>query len=217
MNEEPQLENFNSRVEKAFSPKQSSELPKEYLARIQETLDRIEDHLRNATSWLIILTVAFESFSRAIISEVSLGPFKINDLSIIHKAIPVLVAYYFFDLSSLIDRRSRLRVLHKAILDHINKSISENKLDKYLIPRFNLIFYTLDYQNNKPLEKLQTFLAKSVAIFVLVILPITFESYAYYRLFTHYGFYDFVSWASIVITFILLLQGYTIYLFDIDR
>jgi hypothetical protein len=72
--------------------------------------------------------------SRAAISEVSLGPFKISDFSMIFKFLPAVIAYSYYEMASILMMRKLLSETFHMVMRNIHKPVYDNDLDYYLLP-----------------------------------------------------------------------------------
>lgn len=200
---------LEERVEKAFKEEKTKEFLKDYLESIQHAIQHADDRNRSSALTFILLMIAFEFFSQAIISEVSFGPFKFSNVEIIHKLLPILVTYYFFDFTIHFHNRAILRKLFRAIVHKNYRGLTENNLEKYLITFSNAVTFIPD-SSDGVLNAIQSLLAFLLIGMVYYLLPITFVIFSFMRLFTQYSISDFFVWISLFVSGIFMIQSYMV-------
>jgi len=103
---------LRTRLEDMFSDSAVKEDAKEYLAQVRINLSDTEQRFQKLLIRLAFLAVAFVFVSRSGITEFTIGPLKIKDLSVIQKFLPAILAYTYYELSASITMRRLLREVH---------------------------------------------------------------------------------------------------------
>ena len=83
---------------------------------------------------LFFIMIIFELLNKAVIQEITLGPIKITDITIIQKLIPVIVAYIYYEQMSYFIMRGFYIELHNVIILENYKSIVDNNLENFFFP-----------------------------------------------------------------------------------
>lgn len=83
---------------------------------------------------LFFIMIIFELLNKAVIQEITLGPIKITDITIIQKLIPVIVAYIYYEQMSYFIMRRFYIELHNVIILENYKSIVDNNLENFFFP-----------------------------------------------------------------------------------
>ena len=112
------------RVVLPFSKTDCQDFAKNYLDKLYSNWKIAADKQGRAMTTILLLILAFELITRAVISEVSLGPFKLTDLSIIHKLLPAFLAYYYFEFRSWGTKRLEISDIYYEIIETCYPSIS---------------------------------------------------------------------------------------------
>jgi hypothetical protein len=205
---------ISERVEEVLSDSNTHEYIKDYVAALLDNLQRTEARFQKLTLQLFFLFAAFELLARAVIGEVSLGPFKITDFSLIQKLLPVVIAYTYYEHSAAITMRRFLTETHSNIIKTLHRTFYDNDLDYFLLPSSALRaeeILSKGAQNvGAKLINVLSYLPKAAMLFA----PFVFEAYAVYRLFHAFGLKDIIVWVSTVISMLFLLQGFLIALQD---
>jgi len=133
----------------------------------------------------VILIVIFELLLRAAISKASIGPFEISDLSLIRIAIPVAVAYNFYDLASLTYYILAFDTLYGNLMRVHYPLLAATRLDYFLSPRSPSLTGSDLFGHVSPnktfIGRVSDYLGLSVVVGF-----VAFEIYAYYVQFTRF-------------------------------
>lgn len=198
-------------VKDALSDDDVKEYVKEHFDTLYKNMKYSEDRFHRSFLILFFLFAVFVFIAEASITEVSLGPFKIKELTLIYRILPVVIAYYYYVLISLGCIRVLLCVTYEAIMENIYSPLFENKLHYYWTPLH--IFDVGSILGNVTegfLSRIINFLSRFFDL-IGVFLPLTFEIYAFYRCLTAFGLTDIVTWCVIVVSTLFLLQGLLFY------
>lgn len=204
------------RVKKALSDPETRNYAEEYLESVRANMQKTEDKSRRSFVILFVLLALFELLTRSAIAELTLGPFKLKDFSLIYKLLPVAIAYCYYEFLGLLTMRRLLRETHDVIMENIHKPIFENDLCYYLLPSSNLVAEEIITSATEGLwAKIIHNLSLPLFI-VLIFSPLVFEVYALHKCFVIYGVTDVLVWIVLFISLTLLLQGF-LFFFHISK
>ena len=203
------------RIDRTFEDEAVAKYGDEYLKVIQENRREVERVFRRTMLLLFLLLVAFILLTQASIREVSLGPFKLGDYTLLNILFPIAVAYTFSEVITLVIMRQNYQYVHDLVLWKLygNKLIDDG-LESFLSPPS---IYTSTDLVTTELEISERFGSRRVRIFAQVIrywtiplsvflfvAPVTFEIYAFYTIFTAYGATNILAWVSLAVSVYLL-------------
>ena len=162
---------------------------------------------------LLSFMFAFELLARSYVGEIVIGPFKINNLSLIIIFLPVVMAYFQCALLHLLVIRERTRMTIEAIFRTTHKEIEFHKLHWLLFkPSVLSSGEILSGVSELPNPAVITFLPYSVFA-ILTVGGFVFDFHAYYSCFLLFGMNTFSIWLSLLLTTMLLLQTVMAFLY----
>jgi hypothetical protein len=187
----------------------SHDSPKDYLKDLLENWRLSSTSAARTITASLVLAALFELLSRAAVRKVSVGPVEIGDLSLIQKALPVIIAYQFYDFMSLTEYTLSCALVHSRIMSRYYPAIEAARLDYFIVPRDPSILgsdlfadKSLGSTGNSLTGRLSTYLGFTVGFGIAV-----FEVYAYYRLFRQFHFSDLIVWITLTLTVFFVLYG----------
>jgi len=163
-----------------------------------------------------VVAFGMELFRQAILRDVTIGPFEVQDLSVFQKVLPVVAAYLIYALwvTALETMRPssflyRLHVLHRPRLESSNFATVGFPLAPPLlqgIPRWLRTRGALGFVSTVFLRVFS--LARLVVPWILV-------ATWYVELFRRFGFHDLTTWVSLLLAASFL--GYTVVILLLAR
>jgi hypothetical protein len=154
---------------------------------------------------IIFLAGVFELLVRATIAKASIGPFELNDLSLIRKLLPVLVAYFFFDLCATNLRRQELYIAAESLVEKLHPSVHSSRIHMLLVPRQPTVLGITMLAKSKISGLLYS--TSAIPGIIVAILPILFMVYAYIVQFREFGVKDILTWLTLVVSLFLIALG----------
>lgn len=117
---------LTDRVRTVFSIENNRSYGEEFLKEVRQNRREVTTGIGRVITSVLLLMAAFELLVRASIEKVSIGPLELGDLSLLRKALPVVIAYYFYDLVTKYSQdlvysnveNTMLEILHKDIVDY---------------------------------------------------------------------------------------------------
>jgi len=207
---------IRQRIDELFSAPSSHQDFKDYIVQVRTNLGSAEERLQKLFLRSLFLMVAFVLFSRAGISEFTLGPLKITDLSLVQKLIPAIMAYTYYELHAAATMRRLLREVHDELLNVLNETLAKKDLQFYLLPHSP--FVAEEIISRAPdcsLAPLVVNLSLPL-IASIIIAPLAFLVYAFMRCFAQFGFGDVLVWIVLIVSFLFSFQGFILF-FNCDR
>jgi hypothetical protein len=201
---------LSERFKQAFPPEATASFGNQYLEMLLQNLRETDKGIRYVTAAVIFLIFTFELFARAAVSEISLGPVKLSELSLIHRLLPALAAYFLFELVSLYDLRSRGAHVFYAGIAKFYPDVYATDLEAYLLPSSPTVFGDSRFLDSEhSTAKIQKFLNYVIAT-VLILGTLIFIASALYRLFGIFGRADPIVWISSVVSVVYAVQGFLV-------
>ena len=176
----------------------------EYAKEVRQNWRDICSSISRTIAFIVLSAGAFELLSRAAIATASIGPFEIKDLSLVQKLLPVMIAYFFYDLANLYYQHSQYLTVHELVVRVTHKDFQEADLDLYLEPRVTSMYHPawLRREYDRPLYYFTTL------IWLIGLFGITaFQIYAFYRNFRTFGFDDLLNYVSLAVAVLFMSFG----------
>jgi len=214
-------ETLPDRLTPLLEDETSREYMKGCLSELRSNMKDAQVEMRTLLISMLLLLALFELLARSAISEVTIGPVKVNDLSLVLKALPVLLAFTYNSVIAKMILIMLIRGMHRYIIKHIALKLFESDIDLFLFPPST--FYILNLLGPfVTLGVTPTFVIGSLFTLILflsvIFLPIGAEIYMFWVCFARLGLKDFMVWFSLVLSLILITQSfvYLILGFKID-
>ncbi|WP_407310025.1 hypothetical protein [Desulfosporosinus sp. SB140] len=176
-----------------------------YLGTLRDNLKVMEEKFNKNFIMVLALIAIFYLFSRSAISEASVGPFKVKDVSIIYLFIPILIAYKYYETNSILAMRRLSRVLHLEMIKQVNRPLFDNKLEYFLLPTSIFLSNEVSFESESN-------------ILIKIFLPLmelsiqlgfpAFEVYALYNVYCNFGTTSKSFWFVLVSSFVLMTLGF---------
>jgi hypothetical protein len=187
--------------------KDNSEYLDEYLQAIRENWKDITSAANRTITRMLLAAGTFELVVRAASKKITIFGLEVTDLTLIRAALPVIVAYLFFELCFLIQLRNNYYEVHNSIIQDVYSHIYDRDLHALLEPGKSTLFGPrFLYPPNTPILN-----------FMIVTLPriyqvgiLAFEFYAFSRQFRLPDSAP-VTWIALVLTVYFLFYGFYIF------
>lgn len=190
---------------------ESPEYVDHYYTALLENFHRLDQKFHRALLVLLIAIASFELLAHTSTVEVALGPFKLKDIGILQKYLPLIVAYAYCSTSSLGTMRQHMRDLTAAVVTINHESIAKNSIDIFLQP--HSLFHSSETSQKFSFGVLsKTFLhIEAILVLALMIGPIIFLGHAFYNCFFVFGFRDVNLWVSLILSFVFVFQAVLVF------
>jgi hypothetical protein len=188
-------------VRNAFADPSAHDFAREYLGEVLTNWRTSEETVRRTIILLFFLFFIFEALGRASVSEVSVGPVKLQDYTLLQKLLPIAIAYLYFDLVSTGTMRGYFSKVVDEVVRRTNKSVYENALHAYLWPTYTFLPQELITQylsgKGKSLGQVVGILTRGTYVVGLLLISAGLQAYIFYRLFHLFGVQDVLVWLSL--------------------
>jgi hypothetical protein len=201
------MNKLESRIETALRISEEKQFATDYLDIIREALNVADGRLIKLSGTMIVLIATFEFIARAAIAEASFGGLKVTDLSLIQKLLPVLVAFLASRLVAITAVRAILLAAYNEMFRRIAPKMYENHLEALSFPpSFSAELLLGRFSSSKTAVDVVGFITVG-GILLLIVGPLAFECYAYFRNFVAFGYSDVTIWLTLLIVLLLSFQG----------
>jgi hypothetical protein len=126
---------IRDRASRAFSNPATHTYAEEYLNSVHENWRNTESALTRTFTTIVLLCILYFMLSQQAIGEVTILGVKFKDLSPIISAIPAGLAYYFYDLTALLIRRTDYQNAYFTVLRAVHPDVIEHNMELFLAPR----------------------------------------------------------------------------------
>jgi hypothetical protein len=201
---------FLTRATNAFPSDSSDELKLHYLDWVRDNWASAAGQFRRTTLYIAATVAVFELIRTDTVTEVSVGPVKTGDLTLVFKLLPALAAFLLYEMLTLSYSGNRYGDAYRATLRQIEPKILAEKLDVIAAPAVLSLFggiRLVDAFAEAPgrTSFLKVAALMTVALFLLGVLY--FELHAYDVLFARYGADDVLVWVSLVVSALSLARA----------
>lgn len=194
-------------VEEAFKDV-PDEMLDDYLETLRENWRQLPAAVGAAITRCVVLIALFELLIRGAIDKASVSGIEITDLSLVRIALPVIVAYYFYDIIVMAYTHLDFAAVHDALIRIRHEKTMETGLDYFLKPRQPSIVGAVFFQSTT--RGLGHILARvgDAFFFLLLIGLVLFEYDAYYEQFVHFKGNSAWLWIAATLSLLFVLYGY---------
>lgn len=195
---------ISERVRKYVESQSSPANLDNYLVTIRDNLKVMEDKFNKNFVMVLAFIAVFYLFSKSAVSEASVGPFKVKDVSIVYMFIPLLIAYKYYEINSIIIMRRLTRIIHLEMIKMINKPLIDTELEYFLLPTSIFLSNEISFNKEKSfvIKMLLPLLELSVQLgFTL------FEIYAIYNIYSTFGISS-LFWVVFISSGVFMLLGF---------
>jgi hypothetical protein len=182
----------------------------EFLKEVRSNWRDAEASLKRCLVWIALLAIAFELLRRGGLAELSVGFIQISEPKVLQQALPIGIAYQISSLGALISDVFTYREIHLELIDRHHNILRSTELDRALQPANSLIFsqeFQADLSDHVWAAKF-TNVVMILRVLVVILLPVLFEIYAYFTLFSSLGVHSIPTWIGCVLSSILTGAGF---------
>jgi hypothetical protein len=126
---------FTRRVEDTFGSPDASAIAQGYLQNLREAGKDYGDAMGKSLTGAFLLIAVFELISQAAIERISLGGFQISNLSLIHKALPVVIAYFTYAYYQSGIDLADLNGVYYAVSKLVQPKLHRNQFDRVILAK----------------------------------------------------------------------------------
>jgi hypothetical protein len=198
------------RVRRAFPDESSLVFASQFVESLRASMKDIAEVTRRAVILGLLTAAMFELINRAAVVDVAIGPLRVQDLSLIHKVLPVIFSYLVYDASALALRYVYCEKAYFEIMDLTHHDIRQSGLDYLSLPFTPSLFgpFLVDAQNR--LERAAIVLRRIFRVTALLS-SLAVELYLVTKLLTIYGYRDFLTWCAALLSVAVFTCGAMVY------
>lgn len=195
-------------IQDVVNDEASQEFLPDYLGAIHGNMDKTVSRIYTSTVTIVVLVVLFELARNSIVSEFSLGPIRISDLSLLQKLVPVAIAYTYYGLASLLATVGLQRALIDAIYAEQYPVYYAHHLEYFYYPTSRVLAEVMIATRATDLQaRLALLMRVIIQESIVRVLPVAFLIYAAIVGIIKFGWTDIVLWLGLIVSVILTLQG----------
>lgn len=191
---------------------ETAEYVDQYHKALLDNFHRLDEKFHRAILLLLFSVASFELLAHTSIVEVALGPFKLNDLVLLQKYCPLVVAYSYCSISSLGTMRHYMRELTAAVITIKHESTARNSLDIFLQPPSLFLTSEMSQHFSHGILSRTFLVIETILVLVLMTGPIVFLGHAFYQCFLSFGFRDANLWVSLILSLVFIFQAVLVFL-----
>ena len=206
------MKTIEERVKIVTKEETSTEFTKEYLELLTRSMYELKSRVSKTIFFLILSVALFEFLVQSIVAEITVGPIKFNDLKVIHKITPIIIAYFYYTLLSQSAFMGLLHKVYQSVIKHHFSGIYNANLECFAWPASNFLIEDV-------VSKYTSGISAKIVVFFKIFLglffmagTIMFEIYAYIKCFLLFGLNDILLWFALAISAMLFTQAHLIYL-----
>jgi hypothetical protein len=185
---------------KALSDPPLPEQAERFYGRLLERMKDLTDASRRDVYLLLLVAACMELLNRAAIVDVSLGPFKVSDISLVHKILPLVAGFLVYDLSTNGVRYLYTRKLANAVVEEYQPAFSAaGTYPRLTFPPASSLYGPLPWYQER--IRIRPIVAMTAALRIgAITLPPLLMAWWFWRLFSVYGADDVLVWISVCVT-----------------
>jgi hypothetical protein len=117
-----------------------------YLDAMRSNWKETSSAIRRTGTLSLVLIASFVVISTGLIEKLTFSGLEIRSLSLVHQLLPVVIAYYLFELLELSKREETFSRVHALVMRQMYPKIEEHDLELLLRPPQSAYLYGVDYQ-----------------------------------------------------------------------
>jgi hypothetical protein len=182
----------------------------EYLEKLEVSMNETAQAERKSMVILLVIAAAFELIRRTAVEEIQFAVLQVKDFSLIEKVLPLLFAYYLYEIVILSIRIGYGLRTHSIIIELVNPGLRRTNLDRLITPRTASLFGPVGIGSEGPVGHLMSIPGNLLRTIVFLLL-VGAEVYMLFWLFRLSGSRDFVVWCVSVVSLSFLAYAAAIY------
>lgn len=203
---------LNKRLDAVLAHPESATYAKEFLEDVLRASEKTESQLHRYVLQFFILVFAFEVLLQVGSIEVSFGALTFEDLSVVQKISPLLLAYNYNQVMTWALMREFQAKVVERLFKHLYPVYAQNYFDYAIMPVS--MFNFADLMEKVSSGRAKTWISNlSLSLFVISLIgPLLFLAYMFFRLFLVHGLTDLLLWVVFIV--VVLLAIYTLLIFS---
>lgn len=183
----------------------------DYIHMLRDNMKDRAHAMRRSATFFLAGALLFVLLQADLTNKVSLGPFEFLKGSTLSAYLTSAVAYLFLDAVVKFVELDRMGEVFTSAFRRWNSAADDNNLDVYLMPDLPLYFplatHTSASSYQTRYDKLYE-LTLSITLFPSVLIPLAFQVFAFFTLFSSLGASHVAVWVNLGIVVPLLTISY---------
>lgn len=211
-------QDIGERVRTAFRSNGDEAFADEYLKHLLSNWRSAEQTYRRTTYLLLVAVLAFELIRTGATSEGSVLGIKIEDLTLLQKALPAIIGYLLYRVAALRNYVTALRTVFEAIVKCLYDGIAPAGLIHYLEPYGGSEIEVIDVKvlRERSLQRRMFARLQRIAGYFVPALGFLYIGHAITELLTTLGPPDALSWIAAVTAAVLYIASILLVTGDVD-
>jgi hypothetical protein len=200
---------MRSRIADAFKDSEPRSYLNDFTTEIRTNWREVEKDLKRSAFLMFVFATVFELLTRGGVAELSLSFVKVTDLGIIQRLLPVAVAYFAYSTVSLLLETAVYLVVHDACMKTAYPSLSAEDLNRLIWPSNSVLLGEARFMyflEERSIVSRSLDITTAVKLLALVLAPLAFEIYAFWRLFAQFGFWNILVWFSAALSLLAFVS-----------
>jgi hypothetical protein len=193
-----------------FSEPEHQSYGPEFLKDLKEEWRSVLAGQKRAMIYMVLGMALFELVVRGAIGKATFLGIELSDLAIVRKALPVVVAYFFYEAATSNTHSVIFFDVYDTIFRQLQPAIADAKLHMLTAPARPAIQGPLMYRQHTPGFENKRFIRGLDLLFNLISMLgiLAFEIYAYVLQFAAFRATDPLTWIALVATLLFLVVGF---------
>lgn len=192
-------DNVSRRIEKYLQSKPTDNEISDYLKTLRDNMKILEDKFSRNMIIIFALMTIFYFLTNSQVTKINVGPIEVKDVSNVYIFIPLIMAYKYYEINSIMLIRRFTRIIHLEFLKKTSPSLLENKLEYFLLP------VSIFLSNEVIFEGSKNWLVIQLIIILDQVIILSFLSFELYSLYYSYNNYPHNIWFWIIMSCSILI------------
>lgn len=182
-----------------------------FLEELIKNLRELDAKVERLIFQFIFLYLGFELITQAAIAEISLGAFKVSDLSLVQKLMPIIIVITWYEMISMLTIRKFSSTAFERIMEKTHEKLFENDLHQLMLPPNSerLISWITGIKKGLS-SNLLVSIYFMLGLLVFFLGPMAIYFRMFYQLFSLFPITDLVVWFSLGVTFVYVVLGFLV-------
>jgi len=180
----------------------------DYLKSLRDNMKSLEEKFYKNFITVFLLIAIFILFSKSVVTQISIGPIIVKDVASIYAFLPLILAYKYYEICSVMVMRRLSRVLHLELTKRVNHPVFVSGLEYYLMPYSIFLTNEIVLEGKKGFQKHFIILLLGLCDIATQLGFIGFEIYSLHSIYSVLGTSSAIFWIVSIPSVILMILGY---------
>jgi hypothetical protein len=125
--EMPNPASVEDSVKAVFSTEKNHQYGADFLEGLRENMREVSSRMGKSVLLAVLAAILFELLARAAVEKASIGPFEVKDLSLFRLALPVVIAYSFYEITLLVLQFYEFETAYIAAYSNLSVSSGQSR------------------------------------------------------------------------------------------